>query len=199
VTVYGVDNSASTKIRIATVARGMLMAEGADAVSMRRVAEAVGLTPMAIYRHFDNREALLRHVADECFAEIAEHWAAHVHRGTTAERLRAGVEDYLDFALREPKLYEFLFGERREDARMFPADFRAGRSPTLNLLAEQLTEGMRAGLFRGDDVWEAAITVAALLHGLVQLYHGGRIGLDEDGFRTLCHSAVRRLFDGITA
>jgi hypothetical protein len=45
----------------------------------------------------------------------------------------------------------------------------------------------------------AALTVAALLYGFVQLYHGGRIGLDEDGFRTLCHSAIRRLFDGITA
>jgi AcrR family transcriptional regulator len=199
VTVYGVDNSASTKIRIATVARGMLAAEGADAISMRRVAQAVGLTPMAIYRHFDNREALLDHVADECFAEIAERWVANVHRGTTAERLRAGVEDYLDFALREKKLYEFLFAGRRKDARMFPSDFRARRSPTLNLLADQLTEGMRAGLFRDDDVWEAAITVAALLHGFVHLYHGGRIDLDEDGFRTLCHSAVRRLFDGITA
>jgi hypothetical protein len=41
---------------------------------------------------------------------------------------------------------------------MFPDDFRARRSPTLNILAGLLTEGVQAGLFRDDDVWELAIT-----------------------------------------
>ncbi|GHJ48938.1 TetR family transcriptional regulator [Catellatospora sp. TT07R-123] len=196
--VYGVDK-ASTKERVAAVAREILTTEGADAVSMRRVAQAVGLTPMALYRHFDNREALLRHVADECFAEIARRWSTGIRQGTPVERLSGGVDDYLDFALREPKLYAFLFGERRDDARMFPEDFRARRSPTLNLLVEQLTAGIEGGVFRDDDVWEVAITVAALLHGFVELYHGGRIGLDEPGFRALCHAALERMFDGIKA
>ncbi len=198
--VYGVDKTAPpTRDRIVAIAREMLTADGAEAVSMRRIAQAAGLTPMAIYRHFDNREALLRHVADTCFAEIAERWSANVHQGTPVERLRGGVDDYLDFALREPKLYAFLFGERRKDARMFPEDFRARRSPTLNLMAEQLAAGMDDGVFRRDDVWEVAITVAALLHGFVQLYLGGRIGMDENGFRQLCHSALERMFDGISA
>jgi AcrR family transcriptional regulator len=198
--VYGVDKGANpTATRIAAAAREILTSEGAGAVSMRRVAQAVGLTPMAIYRHFANREVLLRQVADATFREIADTWAEKTHRGPVEERLHAALDDYLDFALREPKLYEFLFGERREDARMFPDDFRARRSPTLNVLVEQLTEGMRTGLFRIDDVWEVAIAVAALLHGFVQLYHGGRIGLSDDDFRALCHASTRRLFDGIKA
>ena len=43
---------------------------------MRRVADAVGITPMAIYRHFPNRAALLKRISDDSFHEIAHHWSA---------------------------------------------------------------------------------------------------------------------------
>ena len=197
--VYGVDN-ASTASRIAGVAREILTAEGAQAVSMRRVAQAIGVTPMTIYRHYANREALLEQVAEDCFAALAQAWTTAAARsGDVAEQLHAALNDSLDFALGQPRLYQFLFGERRENARMYPADFRARRSPTLNVVAEQLTEGMRTGLFRDDDVWEIAIMIAAFTHGFVGLYHGGRIGLSEEDFRALCHASARRMLDGIKA
>ena len=50
--------------RIAVASRRLLDKEGVDAVTMRRVALAVGLTPMAIYRHYHDREALLNALAD---------------------------------------------------------------------------------------------------------------------------------------
>lgn len=200
--VYGVDKSASparasTAVTIATVARAILEQEGAAAVTMRRVAQEVGVTPMALYRHFANREALLRHIADTSFAEIARQWAATARSGTVEERMFAVLDDYIDFALAQPRLYEFVFGERREDARMYPAGFRERQSPTLTVLADLLTEGVEAGTLREDDVWDVAIMFAALIHGFVQLYHGGRIGLTADQFRELCHSSVRRALHGI--
>jgi len=73
------------------------------------------------------------------------------------------------------------------------------RSPTLNVVAELLGEGMRTGLFRDDDVWEIAILFAAVTHGFVGLYHGGRIGLSEADFRALCHASAGRMLDGIKA
>jgi AcrR family transcriptional regulator len=63
--------ASGTADRIAAEASAILRAEGADAVSMRRVASAVGITPMAIYRHFPNREALLRAVAARGWAMFA--------------------------------------------------------------------------------------------------------------------------------
>jgi AcrR family transcriptional regulator len=189
---------ASTAEQVAAVARDILIAEGAPAVSMRRVAQAVGITPMAIYRHFENREALLRHIADASFAEIARQWTRTARTGSLEERLHAVLDDYIDFGLAQPRLYEFVFGERRDDARMYPADFRDRRSPTLNVLADLLTEGMADGQLRRDDEWEVAIMCAALVHGFVQLYHGGRIALPAEQFRALCHASVGRLLTGLT-
>jgi AcrR family transcriptional regulator len=195
--VYGVDKGSATAARIADAAREILIAEGAAAVSMRRVAAIAGLTPMAIYRHFANREVLLQRVADASFQAIAAQWAERTLSGTVEERLHAVLDDYLDFALAQPRLYEFVFGERREDARMYPTDFRAGRSPTLNVLAELLAEGARDGTFRDDDVWEVAITLAAFIHGFVQLFHNGRITMPDDAFRQLCHTSTGRFFNGL--
>jgi DNA-binding transcriptional regulator YbjK len=49
----------TTASRIAAAARRLLDKEGTEAVTMRRVAAAVGVTPMAIYRHYPDRASLL--------------------------------------------------------------------------------------------------------------------------------------------
>jgi AcrR family transcriptional regulator len=46
--------------------------EGAAAMSMRRIAAGLGCDPMAIYRHFPNREALLDAVADLALADVTD-------------------------------------------------------------------------------------------------------------------------------
>ncbi len=57
--IHCISMSETTAQRIAQAALDLLESEGPEAVSMRRVAEAVGITPMAIYHHFPNRGALL--------------------------------------------------------------------------------------------------------------------------------------------
>ena len=61
----------TTADKIARAARRILDKEGADAVSTRRVAAAVGITAMALYRHYDNRDGLLNALADAGFADLA--------------------------------------------------------------------------------------------------------------------------------
>jgi len=189
----------ATADRLVAIAREILLAEGASAVSMRRVATAAGVTPMTIYRHFANREALLATIADSSFATIAQRWADRPVTAGFDARIAELLDDHLDFALGEPHLYDFVFTERREGARRWPDDFRAGDSPSINLVARALTSGVEQGVLRDDDVWDWALIFAALLHGLVQLYRGGRIGLTEPEFRLLCHRLVEKVLRGCRA
>ena len=53
-----------TSNRITAAARRLLDREGPDAVTMRRVARTVGITPMALYRHVADRDDLLNNLAD---------------------------------------------------------------------------------------------------------------------------------------
>lgn len=193
--------TSSTAAKIVAAVRDIVATEGAAAVSMRRVAAAVDVTPMAIYRHYPNREALLDATAETVFAELSVRWGKRTwaEDADLASHVADVVGDHLDFALGSPRLYAFLFTERREQARSFPDDFRAGRSPTLNLLTETLSEAIRRGVLRECDVWELALVLAATMHGLVQMYHGGRINLSEPNFRALCESAAWRILDGVRA
>ena len=70
-----------TAVRIAGAALRILETEGAAAVSMRRVAQEAGVTAMAIYHHYDNREALLHAVTDADFSRRAEQCGRRAGRG----------------------------------------------------------------------------------------------------------------------
>jgi AcrR family transcriptional regulator len=187
----------STAERIAAAAGKLLDREGTEAVTMRRVAKAVRITPMALYRHFADRDGLLNALADAGFQELAAR-AAHATMASDAERQLTRILDvFLDFALEKPQLFDLMFLERRKGARQFPGDFRAGRSPTAKFTAAALEAGMKQGIFRKDDVWEITFETGAMLQGLVMLYLGGRVGGSAKEFRALCHRAFRRYMNGI--
>lgn len=188
-----------TAARIAAAAREILTAEGADAVSMRRVAEAVGVTPMAIYRHYPNRGALLRAVADEALRELADRMHRHAVIDGFEERVDRLLDNFLDFALARPHLYGFLMTDRWERARRFPEDYAESGPPAFAEVTDVVRRGMAEGALREDDPLEVALTITSHPQALLQLYLAGRIGLSEAEFRALCKRSTWRVINGIKA
>lgn len=168
--------------------------EGAGAVTMRRIAAAAGVTAMATYRHYSNRDELLRAVANSAFAGLASEWDRRAEGAEFTTRFYGLMNDFLDFALGKPNLYTFLITERRDGARRFPDGFDA--SPLFGPVIESVEQGMREGVLRVDDPLEVTLAIVAQAMGLVQLYLGGRIGLSERDFRALCARSVERILNG---
>jgi AcrR family transcriptional regulator len=186
-----------TASRIATAARSLLDKEGTEAVTMRRVAKAVGVTPMAIYRHYSDRASLLNALADEGFEELTALLAGKKFSGSIEGQLTKMVEIYLEHALQKPRLFELMFLRPREGARRYPRDFKAGRSPTANLMAAVVQRAIDSGYFRNDDAWEIVFAMGALSHGLIMLYLGGRMGVSPAHFRAFYRRSFRRYIHGI--
>lgn len=186
-----------TADRIAAAARRLLEREGAEAVTMRRVADAVGITAMAIYRHYPDRDALLEVLANRGFAELAGAFGGKRLPAEPEARLVRLADIYVDHALKNPRLFELMFLAPRRGARRFPRDFKAGRSPTGNLVAAVIEEGMARGDLRKDDPWEIAFELGALVDGLLMLYVGGRIEGGPARFRALLRRSLRRYLHGI--
>lgn len=191
-------NREPTSKRIATAARELLDTEGVEGVTMRRVAAAVGITAMAVYRHYADRDSLLNALADEGFAELADQLQEARLKGDVETRMRKVLDMNLNFALAKPRLFELMFLRPRKGARQFPDDFVAGKSHTANPFAELVAEGVREGLFGPTNVWEVAFEAGALLQGLVMLYLGGRVAGNEQEFRKIVHRALQRYVDGIS-
>jgi AcrR family transcriptional regulator len=187
----------NTAASILVAARELLDREGLAAVAMRPVAERVGITPMAIYRHYADRASLLNAVADEGFHELAGRVQTLRLTGGVERRLLQVGSVFLDAALEFPNLYELMFLAPREGARVYPRDFKARRSPTFNPTVSLLEGAMRAGELRTDDPIEIAFELSALSHGLIVLYLGGRVAQSEKQFRKLYQRSFRRYVHGL--
>jgi AcrR family transcriptional regulator len=187
----------TTAERVAAAALTILVEEGAQAVTMRRVAAEAGVTAMATYRHFPSREELLRTVADAAVADIGKDWGKRTEARDFESRVGGLLDDFLDFSLGKPNLYAFLITDRRKGVRRFPEDFRGDGSPAFTPVVEAIDQGIREGALRSDDPLEATLAVTMPVVGLVQLYLGGRIGLSEPDFRLLCKRTVERVLNGL--
>jgi AcrR family transcriptional regulator len=189
----------TTEQRIARIALGILEKQGPEAVTMRRIAGAIGITPMAIYHHFANRDALLRSIVDKEFADFL----GMIRRLPPSPSMETDIvhimDAYLDYAFQRPHIFDYVFSKPRPDARRFPDDFRVRRSPTLNPVADAVAKWMEQGSLRKDDVWEVALQLWAHAHGYLMLYRAGRFHLSQDELKQLVQRSMRRMLHGLKA
>lgn len=189
----------TTEQRIRRTALRLLEKEGPEAVTMRRVARSIGITPMAIYHHFATREALLRAVVDSEFGEFLDLVGRMPTAGTAEEQIEHALDAYVEYALSRPQIFDYVFSKPREDARRYPEDFRARHSPTLNSLGDIVAKLMEEGALKKDDIWEVTLEIWAHAHGYVALYRAGRFSLTPEDFKALVHRSMRRVFHGLKA
>ncbi|NUR86667.1 MAG: TetR/AcrR family transcriptional regulator [Nonomuraea sp.] len=87
----------------------LLAATGdAEALTLRAVAREAGIAAPSIYRHFADRDALVREVVDACFERLDDALTAAMAAEPGAE-LRACCLAYCRFGLDNPGLYGILF------------------------------------------------------------------------------------------
>lgn len=178
-------------------ARKLFEKHGAEAVTMRRVGDAVGLSAMALYRHFPNRQALLDRIAGAAFADLAAHLEAKAKQADPLARLSQLADLHLDFALSHRRIYDYMFLVPRPGARKYPEAFVARESPTANHTADAVADAMRLRLLREDDVWAVTLALSTQSHGLISLYLGERFSFTAEEFRAFYHATLDRLLDGL--
>ncbi|GAB4354765.1 MAG: TetR/AcrR family transcriptional regulator [Gammaproteobacteria bacterium] len=85
--------------------------QGLEGVTMRRLSERIGVSRTAAYRHFADKQMLLRAVAEEGFLRFRKALRAGRERYPDDPRLafRAMGSAYLRFALDHPTYYRLMF------------------------------------------------------------------------------------------
>jgi AcrR family transcriptional regulator len=178
----------TTQARIFDAARALFERGGAQGMSMRRIAQKVGITPMAIYKHYPDKDALLNALMLDGFVA----WEASVGALDAREPLawlQAMAEAFLDFALNEPRRYEAAFLLKASAARRYPGDFAAGRSPAVSRMMARIEQAKAQGLIGDIPTLDIAINLVALPQGLVDIYRAGRF-TGEAEFRAIFRKAM---------
>lgn len=186
-----------TSDQILDAASAILEKDGSSAVTLRRIAKQAKLTPMAIYHHYDGLPDVMRALVDREIQRYVKFIDAIPKRSSHEALLIRSADSYLEFALQHPKIFLFLFAEERAGSRQYPEDFRARRSPSLNLLADAISAAMDDGYLRKGDVWAITFQLWAQNHGYAMFYLSGRINLSKTAFFDVVHQATKRLLYGL--
>lgn len=156
------ETNANNGLRPALIeaAAQLIATEGAGALTLRRVAEEVGTSTMAIYTHFGGMPALRRAVRAEGFARLAEHVPLSHHTSDpVADLVLMGV-GYNENAMSNPHLYRAMFMEPpldEADADAYAAAFEP--------LADAIRRCIDAGRFAPSDAVQLANQFWSIGHG----------------------------------
>jgi AcrR family transcriptional regulator len=146
----------------------LLLATGhAKAVSIRSVAQRVGVTPPSIYLHFADKDALLDAVCARYFEKLDEEMQQlAVDQPSTIDVLRAQGLAYVRFAMKTPELYRIAtMGEGRPgsdvDITLSSSAFMHMRNSVESLMAE--------GIYPPGDPTTMALELWTVAHGVSAL------------------------------
>ena len=154
---------------IMEAARDILATRGVEGLSMRYVAEQVGVSATAIYHYFSGKQDLVNRVVLSAFERFGAYLrqAMWEHPHGSVQRIVALGEAYIRFALENRQYFKIIFAIQPENPRAI--EDVPGRGGYL-VLRESVVEAMEAGTIRRDDPDVVVLFLWAVVHGLVTIF-----------------------------
>ncbi len=183
------------RARLCKVAQHRFATQGRDGVSMRRLATALGCSPMTPYRYFRNKDDILAAVRAAAFDRFGDALEAAIvkARGDLRAQGEGVGEAYIRFALKEREAYRLMFDLTQPHPDRYPELVRA-TTRARQLMSASLVKLVEAGVFTGDPVVMGHVFWATM-HGLIVLRLAGKLP-DKPDFRTIQREAMRLLVAG---
>ncbi|WP_187776394.1 TetR/AcrR family transcriptional regulator [Antrihabitans cavernicola] len=153
------------------VAASALLAEtgSVDRISLRAVAREVGVTPMALYRYFDDLAGIVVAVKLRHYEELAESLQHAVEHAdcTPRARLYALAEAYSHFGIERPGAYQVLFSTPLDDPPL-PHDVDVIGRRALDVFLDTVA-GHLALSRDHPDTWSKTLQLWTAIHGITHL------------------------------
>jgi AcrR family transcriptional regulator len=178
-----------TRDKIFNAARTILEKDGVSGLSIRAVAKVAGLSPMGIYRHFQDKDALLNALMQDGFVAWEE-TARALREPDPLRWIEKGFDAFLAFALKQPHRFDAAFLLPATAARRYPDDFAAGRSPAMAMFIARIDEAKAKGYFGDTSSLEIALALAAQAQGMVSMHRASRFS-GEKQFKALYRQVMR--------
>jgi AcrR family transcriptional regulator len=164
-----------TRDKILDAARELFITEGYEGVSMRRVADKIEYSPTAIYVHFADKNELFRELCHQDYSRLAQVFQSSVMSTDPIERLKQIGAIYIDFGMRYPNHYKFMFMTPHPPHEPDDVDREMMGNPEKDayaFLKWAVQQAIEAGCFREEmrDAEVVSQTLWASVHGVISLH-----------------------------
>ena len=171
---------------------------GPDRLTTQAIADAVGLTQPAIFRHFPTKQALWQAVAESIDETMTAAWqTALTSNSSPQDRLIALIKTQLGQIERNPAIPAILHSrELQTENADLRQRFKSLMMRFQGLLLTELTAAHDAGLIRGDvGPEDAAVLLISLVQGLAIRWSlsNRSFALEADGIRLLVDTQLKLL------
>jgi AcrR family transcriptional regulator len=160
----GEKSGEETRAALIEAAARLIATEGVGALTLRRVADEVGTSTMAIYTHFGGMPELRHAVRREGFSRLADYLAQVGRSDDPVADLALIGRAYYENGIRNAHLYRVMFMEQPLDA----ADAEIGLD-TFETVIAGIQRCIDAGRFTPADATERAVQFWVTGHGIVSL------------------------------
>ena len=158
------------RAEILAAASRLLLSEGVENTTMRRIAADVGVSPTALYVYFPRKDAILQTISRETFAKLlAELETSQVRIGTVLERFEALLRTYVAFGLANPDSFRLIFLTPCSIHSAAFGDAVPDAYHSFNGLIHGVETMMQAGHFQSGPLVATAEAISACMNGLITM------------------------------
>jgi AcrR family transcriptional regulator len=180
---------ADARRAILDATESLLVEEGYESFSIRRLVERCGYTAPTIYHHFGDKPGLLDALLEEVFQKLVRSIRRVPESDDPIEYLRALARAFVRFGLRNPTHYRLLT-QPRDPASPVPRSAEEARE----LLERPLLELWELGRLRSRDARSASQSFWALADGLIHLQS---CRPEHDWSKSLVEDSIGALLSGL--
>lgn len=146
-------------------ARSLLIEDGIQQFSMRKLAKVTGCSPGTLYVYFKNREEILRQLVEDAFDELYnELMRIEQSREDPLQSLQDLMHAYVAFGLKYQDHYQFAFMTQRPDRE---GPYRPHKA--FDVLIDAVKACMDRHLFRGQNAVLISKSLWVGIHGVTSL------------------------------
>lgn len=185
--------------RILKASLELYLKEGIESLSMRRIARKLGVAPSSLYKHYENKDALVWAIITEGYSVFASYLERALAEPTPEAQLSRVISEYLAFAIEQPKHYEAIFLNPHQyfQSPTMPETARASARATFQIL-ETIVQGcLGAGLLKPGNATSIAYTIWTHAHGAIALYFTGIAPQDQTAFSQFYFYSFQNLLNGL--
>ncbi len=148
-------------------AKKIILDEGVENVSVRKVADLAGYTFSTIYNYFNNLNELLQDVKTEMIHDLIEHMKKEQPQEVfNTDDIKKQNRLYVEYFIQNPNVFSFFYSYRLHPVQKDPAEI-----PDFSVQYMETYHGfVERGLIKESEVMILAKTFIYSLQGMLALY-----------------------------